>query len=250
MESGPSLHLMAYGVGTLWFKDSEGDIDDRTVEAIQAAIGAGFRHFDGAQMYNTEAEVGLAIERSGVPRSEITLTTKVVHLDDVEARLEDSLVRLRTDYVDNYLIHSPFSANSSTSALQNAWLGMERCVQRGLARHIGLANFAIQHLEPILEIATIRPALNQIEMHPYLQQPDLLAYLSRNDIRAQGFASLTPLTKASPGPVDDVCKHLSEKYGVSQSAILLRWVIDQGASVVTTSGNKNRLQGYLDESIN
>ena len=124
---------------------------------------------------------------------------------------------------------------------------MERCVQRGLARHIGLANFAIQHLEPILEIATIRPALNQIEMHPYLQQPDLLAYLSRNDIRAQGFASLTPLTKASPGPVDDVCKHLSEKYGVSQSAILLRWVIDQGASVVTTSGNKNRLQGYVKE---
>jgi diketogulonate reductase-like aldo/keto reductase len=124
---------------------------------------------------------------------------------------------------------------------------MERCVKRGLARHIGVSNFAISHLESILEIATIRPALDQIEMHPYLQQPNLLAYLRQNNIQVQGFASLTPLTKASPGPVDDICKRLTAKYGVSESAILFRWAIDQGVPVVTTSGNRKRLQGYVDE---
>ncbi len=122
---------------------------------------------------------------------------------------------------------------------------MERCVQRGLARNIGVSNFAIRHMEAVLEVATIKPAVNQIELHPYLQQTKLVAYLKEKGIAIEGYASLSPLTKKSPGPADAVCKALAEKYKVSELAVLLRWVIDQGAVVVSTSGQRKRLEGYL-----
>ena len=144
------------------------------------------------------------------------------------------------------MIHTPFAA-TSPDQLQAAWRGMERCLERGLARNIGLSNFALSHLKAVLEVATVKPAMNQIEMHPYLQQPELQDFLKKQNIAVEGFASLTPLTKAAPGPVDPICANLAEKYHVSQSAIMLRWVIDQGASVVTTSGRRDRLEGYLRE---
>lgn len=142
------------------------------------------------------------------------------------------------------MIHTPFAA-TSPEQLQEAWRGMERCLERGLARNIGVSNFALSHLKTILEVATVKPAMNQVEMHPYLQQPRLMDFLKEQGIALEGFASLTPLTKAAPGPVDAICKELAEKYHVSQSAVMLRWVIDQGASVVTTSGRRDRLQEYL-----
>lgn len=144
------------------------------------------------------------------------------------------------------MIHNPFVAESAAQ-LQDAWCGMERCVRRGLARSIGVSNFTVQHLSRVLEVATMKPAVNQIEMHPYLQQPDLMMYLNKNDIRVEGFASLTPLKEETAGELGANCTRLAEKYGVSKSAILLRWVLDQGASVVTTSGKKERLDGILAE---
>lgn len=122
---------------------------------------------------------------------------------------------------------------------------MEHCARLGLARKIGVSNFSIQHLQWILDTATIKPSINQIEMHPYLQQPNLLAYLRQNNIKVQAFAPLTPLTKATCGPADNVCHRLATKYNVSLAAILLRWIIDQEVSVVTTSGNMTRLGDYL-----
>ena len=126
---------------------------------------------------------------------------------------------------------------------------MERCVNRGWAKRIGVSSFTVEHIEWILETATIKPAMNQIEMHPYVQQPELMAYLKQHQIDIQGFAALTPLTKVKNGPANELCKILSEKYGVGEAAILLRWVIDQGATVVTTSGKKDRLAEYLTQVI-
>lgn len=145
-----------------------------------------------------------------------------------------------------YMIHDPFSAETPAQ-LQEAWRGMEQCVQRGLARDIGLSNCTIKHLSTVLEVATIKPSINQIEMHPYLQQPDLVAYLREEGIQIEGFASLTPLKEETPDAAGELCAQLARKYGVSKSAILLRWVIDQGAVVVTTSGQRARLDGYLKE---
>jgi diketogulonate reductase-like aldo/keto reductase len=145
-----------------------------------------------------------------------------------------------------YLIHSPFDAAAPVQ-LKSAWRSMERCVERGLTRYIGVSNFAIGHLEAVLEVAKIKPVINQIEMHPYLQQPDLLAYLQNKGILFEGFAPLTSLKRFSQGSVNRVCDRLAAKYHVSDSAILLRWVIDQGATVVTTSGKRQRLEAYLRE---
>lgn len=124
---------------------------------------------------------------------------------------------------------------------------MERCVKRGLAKKIGVSSFTSAHIDSILETASIKPAVNQIEMHPYLQQPELLTYLKQKEIPVQGFAALTSLTKVKGGPADAPCRAVADKYGVSPAAVLLRWVIDQGATVVSTSSQKERLASYLTE---
>ncbi|KAH8895556.1 ketoreductase [Thozetella sp. PMI_491] len=232
---------------TTYDREDPDEVDRETVEALKTAVKSGYRHIDAAQMYKSESEVGLALQESGLPRSEVFLTTKTTDLDDVELALEKSLARLKTSYVDMYLIHSPFVAKSEKH-LQSAWQAMEQCVQRGLARYIGVSSFAIQHVASILQVATIRPAVNQIEMHPYLQQPELITYLREQSIALEGFAALTPLTKEKGGPVDATCNLLAKQYGVSSSAILLRWVMDQDAVVVTTSGKADRLRDILAET--
>jgi diketogulonate reductase-like aldo/keto reductase len=124
---------------------------------------------------------------------------------------------------------------------------MESCFKSGLARNIGVSNCAIQHLEAILSVATIKPAVNQIEMHPYLSQPELHQYLKQKGIAVEGYAPLTPLSRVAPGPLNEICSRLAEKYGVSDSAILLQCNISQGAVVITTSARKARLQEYLND---
>lgn len=144
----------------------------------------------------------------------------------------------------SYLIHTPFGA-SSPADLQNAWREMERCLSSGLALNIGVSNFAIPHLKSILEVATTKPAVCQIELHPYLQQPTLVSFLREHGICPVGYGSLAPLTKASGGPADGVCGEIAERHGVSVEAVLLRWVVELGGGVVTTSGKKERMEGYL-----
>lgn len=124
---------------------------------------------------------------------------------------------------------------------------MEVCVDKGLAKNIGVSSFSEQHIDTLLETARIRPAVDQVEMHPYLPQSHLKTYLEGKGIPMEAFACLVPLTNLQPGPVNDLVKSLSDKYRVSESTILLKWVIQQGIRVVTTSGRKERLQNYLNE---
>jgi diketogulonate reductase-like aldo/keto reductase len=124
---------------------------------------------------------------------------------------------------------------------------MEVCVDKGLARNIGISSFSEQHIDTLLETARIRPAVNQVEMHPYLPQSHLKTYLTGEGIPMEAFGCLVPLTNPQPGPVNGIVKSLSDKYGVSESTILLKWVVQQGIRVVTTSGRKERLQRYMDE---
>jgi diketogulonate reductase-like aldo/keto reductase len=269
-------------------KGADEGVNREAVNAMKTAIGLGYRHVDGAQsksdafkvhyctviltkdiVYNTEAEIGEAIRESGVARSEIFLTTKTTDLNNVEAALEKSLAALKTSYVDlsvsrsvnpktqglrglayvglRYLIHSPFGARSKEH-LQAVWRDMESCHKRGLARNIGVASFTISHIKSVLDTAVVRPAVCQIEMHPYLQQPKLLKYLHSEKIAVESVAALTSLTKVTGGPVDGACQQLATKHGVSESAILLRWAMDQDTVVVTTSGKQERLRAYITET--
>jgi diketogulonate reductase-like aldo/keto reductase len=99
-----------------------------------------------------------------------------------------------------------------------------------------------------MKVAKIKPAVNQLEIHPYLQRKKLRAYLDREGIAVHGFAALTPLTASSPGPVDEVVQRIADKYETEPAMVLLRWVLDQGIVVITTSGKMERLEGYANKT--
>lgn len=123
---------------------------------------------------------------------------------------------------------------------------MEALQVSGRVRSIGVSNCLPSHLCTILETAKIPPAVNQVEFHPYLDQTELLVLAKKHGIVLEAYSPLTPLTYAAGGPLDAVVKRIAAKYGVSDSAVLLRWVLDQGLVAVTTSGNERRLKGYLE----
>ena len=132
---------------------------------------------------------------------------------------------------------------------------MEAIARSGRARSIGVSNFLREHLETVLQTATIPPAVNQIEFHPYLQhvvageqqqeEQDLVAYCKDKGIAVVAYSPLTAITKCRGGPVDAVYADLAAKYGVGEAEVALRWCLDQGVVVLTTSGSEERLRGYL-----
>lgn len=246
LNDGTSIPLLGYGTGTAWYKKSAGGIDRTTVETFKTAIRLGYYHLDGAEFYNTEPELGAAIKESGVPREKLFVTTKVITgINDIPKAIDASLKKLQLEYVDLYLIHAPYFANSDAD-LQRAWAEMEGVKKSGKARSIGVSNYLQSHLEATLKTATIPPSINQIEYHPYLQHGDLIPFQQANqNIATAAYGPLIPITKAKPGPCDVILENLAKKYYVSEGEIALRWAIDQGISAVTTSGKESRLSDYL-----
>jgi diketogulonate reductase-like aldo/keto reductase len=234
------------------------------VKTIVMAIKAGFYHLDGAEgnvkallhtvitnnfclsVYGNEAELGQAIKDSRVPREKLYITTKIsgTKVKDTEASFDESLKKLQTDYVDLYLIHAPFFANTNED-LQKKWADMEAIHASGRTKSIGVSNFLRPDLEAILSTAKVVPAVNQIEYHPYLQHGDLIPFHQKHKITTVAYGPLTAIAKASPGPLDETHKLLARKYGVGETEIALRWCIDQGVVTLTTSDKEQRLKSYL-----
>jgi diketogulonate reductase-like aldo/keto reductase len=227
---------IGYGTGTAWYKTGdESTIDRALVESTKTAIKLGYTHLDGAEVYKTEPEIGLAIKESGVPREKLYITTKVMtRTADIEEALKISLKKLQLDYVDLYLIHSPYFAKSD-SELQSAWAVMEKLQAAGLTKSIGVSNYLPQHLSATLKTAKVVPAVNQIEFHPYLQRAELLKVHKQHGIATVAYGPLTAVTKAKPGPVDEIMAGLAKKYAVSEGEVSLRWAVDQDVVAITTS---------------
>lgn len=210
-------------------------------------------HLDGADGYGNEAELGEAIRRAGVPRERLYVVTKCSKVPppggpSIDECLTASLGRLGLDYVDLYLIHSPFFADDApdpAAELRARWAQMEAIRASGRARSVGVSNYLASHLDATLDGCKVPPAINQIEYHPYLQHGDLAAYHKEKGIAISAYAPLTAVTKARPGPLDDTYAALASKYGVEEGDVALRWVMDQGAVVITTSSREERLRGFL-----
>jgi diketogulonate reductase-like aldo/keto reductase len=199
--------------------------------------------------YGNEAELGAAIARSGVPRSKLFITTKTSCRpgDSIEAAFSRSLAKLGVDYVDLYLIHSPFWAKGSSAELQQKWAEMEALKESGRARSIGVSNFLREHLEAVLATAKKHPpVVNQIEYHPYLQhEGGLIDFCREKGIAVEAYAPLSAVTRAAPGPVDVVYERVAKKYGATTGEVALRWCLDQGIVTLTTSSNEERLKEWM-----
>lgn len=149
-----------------------------------------------------------------------------------------------TSSTTRYLIHEPFFAKSEKD-LQDAWAAMESIKRSGRAKSIGISNYLARDISATLKMATIPPAVNQIEYHPYLQHLDLPAFHKEHGIALEAYAPLTAITKGKPGPVDEIYDRLAKKYNVTEGEIALRWCIDQDVVAVTTTAKESRMKDYL-----
>jgi len=225
------------------------------------ALKEGFRHIDGAWLYRTEKHIGEHIRKSGVPREELFVTTKLPlhHCDRIEEYLKDSLKALGLDYVDLYLIHAPVvfadtnpvgeEFPSPTGKVQlydttvnKTWSKMEGLLKTGKVRAIGVSNFSIKTLTQLLETAKVIPAVNQVEIHPYLAQQDLLDFCNQKGIHITAYSP----TGRRLVREDPVIKDLAVKYDVTPTQIILGWGLARGVSLATQSSKESHRKDTLN----
>ncbi len=258
-------HMPALGFGTL--------IPDPavTISATQGALEAGFRHFDCAERYRNEREVGEALQKGlaagGIAREDIFVTTKLWNTNHrperVEPAFDASLDRLRLKHLDLYLIHTPFAFQPGDEqdprdqngnviydrsvTLLDTWRAMESLVDHGKCGAIGLSDIGLNELLPLYESARIKPAVVQVESHPYLPETELLEFCKQNNIVFLAFAPLGHGMR--PGPLEDpVISAIAARVGKTPAQVLLAWAVQRGTALLTTPRNAARARENFNVS--
>ena len=224
----------------------------------------GYRHIDTAAIYGNEEIVGEAIAEalsSGVKREELYITTKLWRdmKEDPVAACKESLAKLKLDYVDMYLIHwSPpdFEADGKTfkkTPMHKVWEGMEKCVEEGLTKSIGISNFNVQMMVDMLAYANIPPACNQVELHPYYKQLDFQRFCKLYGIAVVAYSPLSALGRPIGGDAkmiteEPILKELAEKYGKSVTQIALAWNLQSGNVVIPKTEKVSRAKENFEAS--
>ncbi|MFI3244677.1 MAG: aldo/keto reductase [Akkermansia sp.] len=233
-----STNTLIFGTGQI----PEGEA---CINAVLCALEAGYRHIDTAAIYDNERSVGEAIRRSGIPREEIFITSKLHYKKRGRAtakrELAASLERLGLDYLDRYLVHWPANAYADPERWENinatTWRGMEDNFNLGLAKSIGVSNFLIHHIETLFGTAKIKPAVNQIEFHAGYAQPDLVAFCKLVNIPIQAWSPLG----CGEMLTQPLIAKIAQKHGKTAAQICLRWCLQHGITPVVKSITPERI---------
>jgi methylglyoxal/glyoxal reductase len=229
------VHMPWLGLGVYLAKEG-----DEVVQAVKAAIRAGYRSIDTASAYRNEEGVGQgvreALKENGLRREDLFITSKVWNSDQgYETTLksfDDSLKRLGLDYLDLFLVHWPVKGK-----YKDTWRALEKVYAEGKVRAIGVSNFQIHHLEDLLSEAKIVPAVNQVEFHPYLTQKDLLRYCLEKGIQLEAWSPLGQGNLLE----HEILQGIAAKYGKTVAQVILRWDLQLGVVTIPKSVREARI---------
>ena len=216
--------------------------DGSTYKAVETALQLGIRHIDTAVAYFNEQEVGQAVRDSGIPRSEIWITSKLWLQDfayeDEKKAIDLSLKKLGMDYMDLYLIHQPYGK------VDEAWRAMEEAKAAGKIRSIGVSNMTPKIWNQFVPHFATMPSVNQVEFNPYFQQRELRALLAPHDVRVEAWA---PLGQGNKDLMNEsVILALAEKYGKNAGQIILRFENQEGIIVFPKSTHEERIKSNME----
>ncbi len=230
LNSGHEMPI--YGLGTYSLHD------DVCRNSVTAALNRGVRLIDTAHAYGNEKEIGEAIRNSGVPREEIFVITKLYpnQFSNPEAAIEEALQNLDIGYIDMLLLHHPGTGDVE------AYHAMEKAVEEGTVRSIGLSNWYVEELEEFLPQVTIPPALVQNEIHPYYQENDVIPYIQEKGIVVQGWYPLGGRGHTAELLGDPVISEIASAHGKSSAQVILRWNLQKGVVVIPGSSNPDHIQ--------
>ncbi len=234
LYNGVKMPILGYGVYQVTKEECE--------RCVLDALRAGYRSIDTAQSYANEEEVGEAIEKSGIARDDIFLTTKVwiehYGYEETKASVIESMRKLKTDYLDLCLLHQPFSD------YYGAWRALEELYNEGKIRAIGVSNFYPDRLIDLALFSSIKPMVNQVETHVFNQQKTAHEIMEKYNIRQEAWA---PFGEGRGGLFENATiREIGVKYGKSTAQVMLRWLIQRGIVVIPKSTHYERMVENLD----
>ncbi|CAG8065347.1 unnamed protein product [Penicillium olsonii] len=257
-------HIPAIGLGTWQDEDTQ-------EQAVLTALHAGYRHIDTARCYDTERAVGNAIRRSGIPRDQIFVTSKLCnhrhHPDDVGPALQESLNALGLDYLDLFLMHWPVAFKRGDDSFPtdrdgnvitvnidyiDTYKAMEGLIRSGKSKAIGVSNFSHKEIERLLANTSVVPAVHQMELHPWLQQKEFTEFLKEQGIHVTQYSPLGNQNaiygvrdETDKEVNDEVLRTIGQKHGRTGAQMALGWGISRGHSVIPKSKTQTRIYENL-----
>ncbi len=230
LSNGVKMPQLGYGV----YQVSK----DECERCVLDALKVGYRHIDTAQSYFNEEEVGSAIEKSGIPREDIFLTTKVwiehYGYEETKKSILVSMEKLKTDYIDLVLLHQPFAD------YYGAWKALEDLYTQSKIRAIGISNFYPDRMVDICSFSRIRPMVNQVETHPFNQQIEAQKWMEKYGVQIEAWA---PLAECRNGLLQNsVLAEIGKKYGKTVAQVILRWELQRGIVIIPKSTHIERME--------
>lgn len=234
LNSGYEMPIVGIGTYSL--------MNEVCVNSISEFLKAGGRLIDTAYIYGNEEAVGQGIRKSGVPREEVFITTKLYmnQYDNAEKAIDEALEKLGVDYIDLMLLHHPGSSDVE------AYKAMERAVARNKIRSIGLSNWYVEELEEFIPQITIMPAVVQNEIHPYYQENNVIPYIQKKGIVMEGWYPFGGRGHTRELLGNETISKIAGAHGVSSAQVILRWNLQKGVVVIPGSSNPNHIKENLD----